>query len=78
MFFAHRSVGRHTNDDWDSPGTRATLIRAAEQVGAFAQESGSKDAAPIVTLKPGNDTALISGARDEAGIALVEASERPE
>jgi hypothetical protein len=44
-------------------------------VGAFDLEDGSKDAAVVVTLPPGVYTAVISGAGNEAGLALVEVYE---
>ena len=62
------------NDDW--PAGDPDLVRAVNQlVGAFDLEDGSKDAAVVVTLPPGVYTAVISGAGNEAGLALVEVYE---
>ena len=62
------------NDDWTTGDP--DLVRAVNQlVGAFDLEDGSKDAAVVVTLPPGVYTAVISGAGNEAGLALVEVYE---
>ncbi|MDB6095122.1 MAG: repeat containing protein [Verrucomicrobia bacterium] len=54
------------------------LVRAAGQaVGAFPLANGSKDAAIIVTLPPGNYTVLVRSQSGVAGIGLVEAYEIP-
>jgi hypothetical protein len=48
-----------TNDDWYSdPSARVPLQTAAQQTGAFALDSSSKDSALLVTLPPGIYTAL--------------------
>jgi len=46
-------------------------------VGAFGLSSGSKDASLIITLMPGNYTAVISGKNDSTGVALIEVYELP-
>ena len=53
------------------------IITTSATVGAFALPSGSKDAVLLISLAPGNYTALISGANDTTGIALVEVYEVP-
>jgi hypothetical protein len=65
------------NNDWESAGNSAELLAAAAQVGAFALPRGSKDAAVLISLEPGNYTALISGANGTSGIALLEVYELP-
>jgi uncharacterized delta-60 repeat protein len=66
-----------TNDDWET-GDSATLVApAAAQVGAFALDAGSKDAALELTLAPGVYTAQVSGADGGTGIALLEVYEVP-
>jgi hypothetical protein len=46
-------------------------------VGAFALTTGSRDAALVTTLQPGNYTAQVSGVGNTSGIALVEVYELP-
>jgi uncharacterized delta-60 repeat protein len=60
------------SDDWDS-----ALASAQAGVGAFPLTAGSKDAALVVTLAPGNYTAVVTGANNGSGIAIVEAYELP-
>jgi hypothetical protein len=62
-----------SNDDWDA----TTIQAAAQKVGAFAWPVGSKDAALLMTLKPGNYTAMVSGKGTESGITLVEVYDVP-
>ena len=64
-----------TNDDWDS--NDAALRTAGESVGAFPFTPGSKDAALLIELPPGLYTAIVRGANNTSGIALVEAYELP-
>ena len=66
-----------TNDDWGSATNAFEIITTSATVGAFALPSGSKDAVLLISLAPGNYTALISGANDTTGIALVEVYEVP-
>ena len=71
-----------TNNDWGTPlgasGVPAAELSAAfARVGAFSLGATSRDSAVIVTLAPGNYTALISGANNNTGIALVEVYEVP-
>ena len=63
-----------SNDDWSSdPVTAANIEAVLPKVGAFEWEQGSKDAAILATLNPGNYTALVSGANNGTGVALIEA-----
>ena len=66
-----------TNDDWGSASNAFEIITTSATVGAFALPPGSKDSALLISLAPGNYTALISGANDTTGIALVEVYEVP-
>jgi hypothetical protein len=58
------------------PGA-AEVRQAAAAVGAFALTEGSKDAARLLTVTPGNYTVVVTGAPATTGIALVEAYEVP-
>ena len=66
-----------TNDDWGSATNAFEIITTSATVGAFALPPGSKDSALLISLAPGNYTALIAGANDTTGIALVEVYEVP-
>jgi probable HAF family extracellular repeat protein len=66
-----------TNDDWGTGDSSTLVAPAAAQVGAFALDVGSKDAALLVTLAPGVYTAQVSGADGGTGIALIEVYEVP-
>ena len=71
-----------TNDDWGVPANpsaaaKSELVSAAATVGAFPLPDGSLDAAMIVTIAPGAYTAVVTGADDATGTALVEAYELP-
>lgn len=61
-----------TNNDWSTDPGAANTSTVATQVGAFALPNGSRDAAIVVTLPPGNYTAQASGVGDTVGVALVE------
>ncbi len=61
-----------SNDDWN-----AALAPTFASVGAFALGVGSKDAAVVVTLEPGNYTAQISGVGNATGVAIVEVYDLP-
>ena len=65
------------NDDWETDSDRAALLRAFQSVGAFPFAPGSRDAALLVTLAPGNYTALIESADGTTGVVLAEAYELP-
>ena len=60
------------NDNWD-----ASLATIFASVGAFALDSGSRDAALVRTLEPGSYTVQVSGVSNGTGEALVEIYELP-
>ncbi|MBE2215878.1 MAG: hypothetical protein IAE82_18540 [Opitutaceae bacterium] len=62
----------HTNDNWGDAANAATTAQVATQVSAFGLDAGSKDAALVVTLKPGLYTVQATGVGDSTGVALVE------
>ncbi len=61
-----------SNDNWASSANPLEISTAAGAVGAFALPSGSKDAALVATLPAGSYTAIVSGAGNTTGTALVE------
>lgn len=61
------------NDDW----IPAAVAGVAQEVGAFALDEGSADAALVYTAVPGAYTAQVSGDGGASGIALVEVYEVP-
>ena len=61
-----------TNDNWSSATNASDVAAAATAAGAFAFPNGSKDAAILVTLPPGSDSAVASGVGATTGTALVE------
>lgn len=73
----HGSTKVAQNDDWDVSYWAAEVARAAAAVQAFALAAGSKDAAVLVQLPPGNYTFQISGKGNAAGTVLGEAYELP-
>ena len=71
-----------SNDDWGTPvgagaATAAQLSAAFTAVGAFNLPAGSKDAAMLVTLSPGNYTAQVTASTGATGVGLVEVYEAP-
>jgi hypothetical protein len=70
-------VSLYQNDDWGSVANLVDLTGAFASVGAFPLVAGSKDAAILVSLAPGNYTALVSGAGGTSGSALIEVYEVP-
>lgn len=60
------------NDDWESSRSPGALAATAARVGAFELAAGSRDAALLVTLPPGNYTVVVSAADGGTGIVLVE------
>ncbi len=65
-----------TSDDWSDAPNQAAIIEAAELVGAFALEDGSRDAVILVTVsEPGVYTASVTGEDGGSGVALVEVYE---
>jgi hypothetical protein len=62
-----------SNDNWENGGNAAAVTAASARLGAFQFKPGSRDAAALATLAPGNYTAVVSGAGNLNGVALVEA-----
>jgi hypothetical protein len=65
-----------TNDDWATENALA-IDTVAQEVGAFALDHQSKDAAILLSLAPGIYTAHVSGAEGATGIAMVEVYDAP-
>jgi uncharacterized protein (DUF1800 family) len=70
LFATGSNVVIASNDNWNAADA-ATMAAA----GAFTLPPGSKDAAIVVTLAPGNYTAQVSGVGTTTGLALVEVYE---
>ena len=67
-----------TNDDWGTASTASTpgeIALASLSAGAFPLAGGSGDAAVVLSLQPGNYTAIVRGKSGATGIALVEVYE---
>jgi hypothetical protein len=62
------------NNDW---GATAALTTAFSQAGAFMLPAGSRDAALIATLLPGNYSVQVTSVGATSGSALVELYEMP-
>jgi hypothetical protein len=62
------------NDNW---GGTAALNTAFGAVGAFSLATGSRDAAIVATLQPGNYTVEVTGVNGATGTALVEIYDVP-
>ena len=61
------------NDNWTANSSDINAqVEAARATGAFAFDPNSKDASIVVTLAPGSYTAVVKGAADTSGTALVE------
>lgn len=73
------------NDNWETPQpigtqvptTAAQITAASTSTGAFPLSAGGKDAAIIVSLAPGNYSAVVSGLNNGTGAGLVEVYELP-
>jgi len=72
------------NDNWTESTTTNGRVITSDDVsaagavsGAFSLAAGSKDAATIITLVPGNYTIQVSGANNGTGLALVEVYDIP-
>jgi hypothetical protein len=65
------------NDDWSATTGSAAVLAAANTVGAFPLTFGSRDAALLVTVEPGNYTAVVETVSGASGVALVEVYEVP-
>jgi hypothetical protein len=62
------------NDSWE---TAADIVAATTAAGAFPLATGSKDAAMVLILPPGQYSAVITGAGGTTGAGLVEVYELP-
>ncbi len=61
-----------TNAGWMKGGAGDALAAAAQRAGAFALQGDTADSAVLITLEPGNYTAVISGSEGTAGVGLME------
>jgi hypothetical protein len=84
--FDSRNTILARNDNWESPiasealtmaNSPSDIVAAGASVQAFNLQSGSRDAALLVTLPPGGYTASVSGVNGATGVALVEVYEVP-
>jgi hypothetical protein len=62
----------YTNDNWEDAANTTEVEYTAARVGAFPLSAGSKDAAILASLPPGNYTAVAKGVDGATGVALVE------
>ncbi|MGH8016707.1 MAG: immunoglobulin domain-containing protein [Opitutaceae bacterium] len=60
------------NDDWGSAGNAASLVAAADLVGAFDIDFEGRDAGVLLSLPAGSYTAHVSGKDGGTGPAIVE------
>lgn len=58
---------------WDQSANAAEIRTAAARVGAFALNTGSRDAVILTTLPPGSYTAITTSPAGASGVVLVEA-----
>jgi hypothetical protein len=74
------------NDNWgtaqpinasQTAASAADITAADTATGAFPLQAGSKDAAIVITLNPGNYSAVESGVGDTTGAGLIEVYEIP-
>ncbi len=61
------------HDDWSG----SEIVAAADSVGAFPLDAGSKDAVLIQSLQPGNYSVVVRGVDDTIGVGMVEVYELP-
>lgn len=67
-----RSTSLAVGNDWGAGTTADAIAAAATRVGAFALPANSKDAALLLTLAPGDYSAVVTGQAGATGIGLVE------
>jgi sugar lactone lactonase YvrE len=65
------------NSGWSTSPDATAISDASLAVGAFGLLPNSLDAAMIVSLAPGNYSALVAGANGTAGVAIIEVYELP-
>ncbi len=75
VFSGSTQIG--ANDNWETGANSTQIVAASAQVGAFPLAAGSKDAALLVTLQPGNYTVQVSGVGIPTGVALIEVYDIP-
>jgi hypothetical protein len=72
------------NDNWSAPqsvdasqvaATSADIAAASTATGAFPLPANSRDAAIVITLQPGQYSAVVSGLNSTTGAGLVEVYE---
>jgi hypothetical protein len=63
------------NDVWEANPKLASLRAAMASATGFPLAEGSKDAALLLNLPPGNYTAIVEPTGSESGVVLVEAYE---
>jgi len=68
---AGRQIANGANDNWETAGG-AVLTTSFGQAGAFPFRAGSRDAALVIDLAPGNYTIQVNGVGGATGTALVE------
>jgi hypothetical protein len=62
-----------SNSNWEAgTSTAAQIASASAQVGAFALQPGSKDAALLLTLPPGSYTVEVTSVSGDTGVVLIE------
>jgi len=65
----------YQNDDWGAISYAHELATTAGAIHAFGLNAGSKDAVLLLTLPPGIYSAVVTGADNSTGVALVEVYE---
>jgi hypothetical protein len=60
------------NDDWEDFPDLPALVDAMTANTGFLPNAGSTDAAVLLTLPQGRNTAIIRGKGDDIGVALLE------
>lgn len=66
-----------TSDRWDASPAVEAVVDASRRVGAFPLESGSEDAALLITLPPGAYTVEVAAKSEHPGITLLEIYDVP-
>lgn len=61
-----------SNDNWSTAANAAAIATAAASAGAFAIDSGTRDAAMLIEVGAGSYTVAVSGVGNTMGTALVE------
>ncbi len=61
-----------SNDNWSTAANAAAIATAAASAGAFAIDSGTRDAAMLIEVGAGSYTVAVTGVGNTTGTALVE------